>query len=258
MTCLISIVGPTAIGKSKIAIKLAKKFDGEIINADSRQLYRLMDIGTAKPTADDMKAVQHHLINLVNPDESFSLSIYKNLVLRAIEDITSRGRVPFLVGGTGQYVWALLEGWTIPSVIPDPEFRKAMEMKAEKEGSAALYKELEDLDYFAAQNIMPTNVRRIIRALEIIKHSSDTKVPQQKKQPTFKYLIIGLTTDRKLLYKLIDNRVDLMIRSGLVDEVKSLIKKGYSLELPSMSGIGYRQIGKYLNGEISLDDAVNR
>lgn len=259
MTSIIAIVGPTAIGKSKIAIKLAQKFSGEIINADSRQIYKYMDVGTAKPTSSDIKTVRHHLINIINPDEQFSVALYQKLVSETVKDIKSRDKVPFLVGGTGQYIWSVIEGWQVPAILPHPQFRKLLEDKAEREGEMALYKELQAQDPDTAAKIVPTNVRRVIRALEIIKYSDDPAAKiLHKKNPKFSSLIIGLTIERQLLYKMIDNRVEDMIKAQLVDEVKKLLDKGYNLDLPSMSGIGYKQIGLYLAGQISLEDAIQK
>jgi tRNA dimethylallyltransferase len=259
MTSLIAIVGPTAVGKSNLAIKLAHKFRGEIINADSRQIYKQMDIGTAKPTPSELSAIRHHLIDLINPDDQFSLSIYQKLVSQTIMDVKSRHKTPFLVGGTGQYVWAVIEGWQIPGILPDLEFRRSMETRAEQEGPMPLYEELKLQDGDAAKRITPANVRRVIRALEIAKSREKTSSTiLNKKNPQFNVLTIGLNLDRQALYKKIDNRVDEMIKKGLIDEVKALLNKGYGLDLPSMSGIGYKQIGLYLTNQISLEDAVQK
>jgi tRNA dimethylallyltransferase len=258
MTSLIAIVGPTAVGKSNLAIKLALKFRGEIINADSRQIYKYMDIGTAKPTPSELSAIPHHLINLINPDNQFSLAVYQKLVSKTIHDIKSRQKNPFLVGGTGQYVWAVVEGWQVPAILPDLEFRRLMEIRAEREGPMPLYEELKIQDEDAAKRIIPANVRRVIRALEIAKSQGKASSTMKKQNPQFNVLIIGLTLNRQALYEKIDNRVDEMIKNGLIDEVKALLNKGYNLNLPSMSGIGYKQIGLYLSNEISLDDAVQK
>ena len=259
MTSLIAIVGPTAVGKSNLAIKLAHKFQGEIINADSRQIYKYMDVGTAKPTPSELSAIPHHLIDLINPDDQFSLVVYQKLVTQTINDLKSRHKAPFLVGGTGQYVWAVIEGWQIPAILPDLEFRRSMEIRAKQEGPLPLYEELKIQDAGAAKRIVPANVRRVIRALEIAKSSEKTSsIMLRGKNPQLNVLIIGLTLDRQALYKKIDNRVDEMIKNGLIDEVKALLNKGYGLGLPSMSGIGYKQIGLYLTNQISLDDAVQK
>jgi tRNA dimethylallyltransferase len=259
MQPLIAIVGPTGVGKSQLAFRLAQQFSGEIVSADSRQIYRHMDIGTAKPSRDERVLIPHHLVDIVNPDEDFSLAQYQQLAYRAMADIHQRGKLPWLVGGSGLYVWAVLEGWSIPPVPPDPALRRTLAERAAKGEVAGLYQELMALDPLAAQKIDPRNVRRVIRALEVTRSAS---VPfsrlQQKKAPSFQTLIIGLTADRVELYRRIDARVDEMMARGLVDEVKNLVQMGYSLNLPAMSGIGYRQIGQHLRGELSLVEAIQQ
>ena len=257
MNPLVAIVGPTASGKSSLAIELCQAFNGEIISADSRQVYRYMDIGTAKPTKQEQASVPHHLIDMVNPDEDFSLAIYQSKALEAIGAVQKRGRTAFLVGGSGLYVWALLEGWRIPEVPPDPILRKELEARAKFEGSEKLYSELKEIDPVAAERIDARNVRRVIRALEVCLQG--TLFSQlQVKQPFMDSLIIGLTTDRDKLYRKIDARVDDMIEKGLVEEVKSLVARGYGLELTSMSGLGYKQIGAYLQGNSDLPTAIQQ
>ncbi len=259
MNYLIAIVGPTAIGKSDLALSLAEKVNGEIINSDSRQVYRFMSIGTAKPTPDDLRRVPHHLVDIINPDEDYSLSIYHESASRIIESIFKRFKQPLLVGGTGQYVWSVIEGWEVPEIKPDSQFRKQLEEKAAENGGQYLFEELQRVDPEAATKIMPTNIRRVIRALEIYRHSNTPASRLWKKKvPPFKTIIIGLTRERKELYERIDKRVDGMIKSGLVDEVKGLLSMGYSIDLPSMSGIGYRQIAMYLRRELSLEEAIAR
>jgi tRNA dimethylallyltransferase len=257
MKKIVAIVGPTGIGKSSLAVCIAQKISGEIISADSRQLYRFMDIGTAKPMKEELLLVPHHLIDIINPDEEFSIAEYQQKCQAIIDDITARKNIPMLVGGSGQYVWAVLEGWIIPKVTPDMEYRKILEKKAVENGKDELYHELESIDPEAASRISRANVRRIIRALEIAKNYSGSKSSITKKQ-IYDALIIGLTTSRNELYRRIDLRVDSMIKAGLVDEVRGLVKKGYSLDLPSMSGIGYRQIGAFLKGEISMESAIQQ
>jgi tRNA dimethylallyltransferase len=254
MNKLVAIIGPTGIGKSQLAIQLAMKCNGEIVNADSRQIYRHMDIGTAKPTKQVQALVPHHLIDIVNPDEDFSLTTYQQLALNAINDIQARYKLPFLVGGTGQYVWAVLEGWITPRVPPDIELRRTLEQKAQ-DNPGELFQELLKLDPIAAGKIDPRNVRRVIRALEVSRQKpfsqSYGKVP-----PPFQFSIIGLTIERKELYRRVDARLDEMIKSGFIDEVKKLMEMGYSLTLPAMSSIGYREIGQYLQGKMILEEAV--
>lgn len=258
MKYVIAIVGPTAIGKSKLAIELALKYKGEIISADSRQIYRHLDIGTAKPYLQDQKKIPHHLIDIISPDQPFSLGLYKNLVSKKIKEIHKRVKIPFLVGGSGLYVWSILENWQIPEVAPDMKFRNTLQVRAEKYGYQNLFNELIKLDPEASSKISPTNIRRVIRALEI-HYKSGGKASQQltKKLPAeYSSFIIGLTTDRKLLYDMIDKRVETMIELGLVEEVRNLLDSGYDYNLPAMSGIGYKQILMYLKDVISLEEAI--
>ena len=259
MKCLVAVVGPTAVGKSQLALRLAQDFDGEIVNADSRQVYRYMDIGTAKPSRAELSLVRHHLIDIINPDGSFSLAIFQKLALEAIANIQQRHKLPLLVGGSGLYVWSVLEGWKIPPVAPNPELRQSLEVMAKEKGGYALYQELQKLDRVAATKIMPSNLRRVIRALEICQ-TTGQPVSQlwHKQPPPFRVLTIGLTVRRDDLYRRIDSRVDEMIKHGLVDEVKDLVARGYSLDLPSMSGIGYKQIGMFLDEKLDLPTAAQR
>ena len=251
------MVGPTAVGKSCLGLRLAAEFDGEIVGADSRQVYRHLDIGTAKPSAADMSAVRHHLVDIINADEDFSLAGYLDLASAAIADIQRRGRLPLLVGGSGQYVWSVLEGWRIPRVPPDAEYRRRLEQRAEEEGGLALYRELVEADPAAARSIDPRNVRRVIRALEVGRSSP---VPfsqlRRKVAPDFEALTIGLTAAREELHRRIDLRVDEMIERGFVAEVEGLYRMGYGPELAAMSGVGYRQIGACLRNEVTLAEAV--
>ena len=258
MNPLVAILGPTASGKSQLALRLAKLFNGEIVSADSRQVYRYMDIGTAKPGAEEMSVIPHNLIDIINPDEDFSLAQYQQLAYRAINDIQLRSKLPILVGGTGQYLWGVVEGWVIPAVTPDIEFRQRLEGRAVRGEGEELYQELAQIDPAAAQRIDRRNVRRVIRALEIAKNSQAVTSKISKVPPPFNTLIIGLTTERKELYRRIDQRVDRMIEQGLVDEVKKLLEKGFSIDLPAMSGIGYKQIVLYLKGELTLAEATKQ
>jgi tRNA dimethylallyltransferase len=218
-----------------------------------------MDIGTAKPNEEERALVPHYLIDIVNPDEDFSLAQYQQLAYRAIEDIHQRHKLALLVGGSGLYVWSVLDGWRIPPVAPDLRFRHNLEEKMARLGKDELYLELARVDPVAAQRIDPHNVRRTIRALEVHKGA---EVPisqlQGKKAPSFHTLIIGLTADRAELYRRVDLRVDEMMQRGLVDEVKRLVNQGYDYHLPAMSGIGYKQIGMYLRGELTLAVAIQQ
>jgi tRNA dimethylallyltransferase len=259
MSCLVAIVGPTATGKSQLAIRLAQRFNGEIVSADSRQVYRHMDIGTAKPSWKELSSVPHHLIDIIDPDEDFSLAQYQELANSSIKDIQRRSKLPFLVGGSGLYVWAVLGGWEIPRVPPDTELRRSLEERVVRDGGEQLYRELQRMDPVAAQGIDPRNVRRVIRALEV---SQQAGAPfsrlRQKNPPPFDMLITGLTTDRAELYRRVDSRVDRMIERGLVEEVKRLVDMGYDFSLPSMSGIGYGQIGACLRGETTLETVIQK
>jgi tRNA dimethylallyltransferase len=256
MNTLIVIVGPTAVGKTEAAIRLAERFNGEIVSADSRQIYRGMDIGTAKPGPDQRARVPHHVIDVVDPDEAFSLAQYQAAAYVAIDDIFARGSQPFLVGGTGLYVRAVTEGLRIPDVPPDPKLRTELEARAKREGYLALYAELEQADPDAAARIDPRNVRRTIRALEVYRISGRRFSEMGRMQPpAYRVITIGLSLLRSELYARIDARVDDMIAAGLVEETRRLAER-YDWSLPSMSGLGYRQIGACLRGECNLESAV--
>jgi len=252
---LLTIVGPTAAGKTTLAIHLAQRFNGEIVSADSRLFYRGMDIGTAKPSMAERALVPHHLIDLCAPDETLSLGQYQRLACQTIDAIQTRGRLPILAGGTGQYVWAVVEGWGIPEVAPRPALRAALE----ELGQDTLAAWLVALDPVAAARIEPRNVRRVVRALEVTlvtgRRISDL---QRKTPPPYDIYILGLAVDRPTLYRRIDARVDAMMAAGLLDEVAGLLAAGYGAELPPMSGLGYRQLLAYLAGKSSLEEAVER
>jgi tRNA dimethylallyltransferase len=256
---LVAIVGPTATGKTALAIALARTLGGEIVGADSRQVYRHMDIGTAKPTPEERSLAPHHLIDVVDPDQEFSLAQYLELAVAALEDVWSRGKQPLLVGGSGQYVWALLEGWRVPRLPPPRKLRRELEERAARQGAGALHRELAQVDPEAAARIDPRNVRRVIRALEVYKATGcPISYWQEKGPPPWKTLILGLTCPRQVLYRRIDSRVDAMMEAGLVDEVRALLAMGYSPSLAALSGIGYKQVCQYLAGELDLATAVAR
>ena len=258
-TPVLFIVGPTAVGKSSLALKLANAFDGEIVSADSRQVYRFMDIGTAKPSADDRAEVRHHLIDILDPDQPYSLALFLDLAHQAIQDIHSRKVLPIVVGGTGQYIWALLEGWQVPHVPTDPGLREKLEREAEQAGTATVYQRLREVDPQAADRIDPRNLRRVIRALEIYHFAGTSSSDLRRREtPPYRSLVIGLTIVRKTLYQSIDHRVDAMVESGLVEEMRGLIEKGYRPDLPAMSSMGYKQVGMYLGGNLTLEQAVQQ
>ena len=218
-----------------------------------------MDAGTAKPSPEQRARVRHWLIDVVDPDGDFSLAQYLDLAREALADIRRRDRTPFIVGGTGQYVWALLEGWQVPRVPPDRELRRLLEERAEREGAEALHRELSAIDSAAAARIDPRNVRRVVRALEIRHAAGESVSPRATKlRPEFEPLILAIDRPRDELYRRIDERVDMMLESGLIDEVRSLLERGYSADLPPMSGIGYRQVCAYLRGEMTLPDVASK
>ncbi|MFH2103141.1 MAG: tRNA (adenosine(37)-N6)-dimethylallyltransferase MiaA [Chloroflexota bacterium] len=256
---MIAIIGPTGVGKTRISILLAQRLDGEIVSADSRLLYRGMDIGTAKPTLDERTSVRHSLIDVANPDETWSLAIYQQEAIKIISEIHNRGRVPFLVGGTGQYIRAIINGWMPPTIKPDLRLRASLEQYAADHGGQALHNALSILDPEAAQSIAWQNTRRVIRALEVI-IKTGYKFSSQRRQskPPYNSLIIGLTRPRSELYELIDNRIDEMFASGLITEVQTLLSAGFSPDLPSLSAIGYRECLAIIRGEIDVQEAKRR
>jgi len=216
-----------------------------------------MDIGTAKPNLAEQKTVPHHLYDIINPDDEFGLAHYQQLAYQTIDDIHKRGRLPVLVGGSGQYIWAVLEGWQIPRVPADIDLRRKLETVAKEQGIEVLFKQLQELDPQSGTQIDPRNVRRVVRALEVtLQAGQPFSQLRQKVDPGFTALIIGLTSERKGLYHRIDTRVDDMIKSGLEIETKSLLEKGYDFNLPAMNSIGYTQMGMYLRGMNSLDETI--
>jgi tRNA dimethylallyltransferase len=254
---VIAIVGPTAVGKTALAIRLAGEFAVEVVSADSRQVYRHMDIGTAKPTVLERRRVKHHVLDVVDPGEPFTLAQYQQMAYAAINDIRGRERLPLLVGGTGLYVKAVLEGLSIPHVEPDAHLRETLRTEATNKGYQALHARLRDVDPVAAERIDARNVRRVVRALEVCYLlGQPISSVQQATPPPYRVLRIGLTMPREQLYQRIDERVERMMAAGLVEEVRLLVSRGYDYSLPAMSGLGYRQVGMYLRGEVSLDEAV--
>ena len=251
---LILIVGPTAVGKTELAIQLAEKLNGEIISADSRLFYRGMDIGTAKPSQEELARVPHYLIDIVNPDETLSLAVFQEKAKEIIADIHSRGKLPFLVGGTGQYIRAVTQGWTPPEVTADEKLR----VELEKKDKEWLHAKLQILDPEAAAKIDARNVRRTVRALEVIL-TTGRKFSEQRGQVESPYqlITIGLTRPRPELYQRVDERIDLMFANGLIDEVKGLLNapRGYSPTLPSMSAIGYRECVSVVKGLLTEEQA---
>ena len=269
---LILIVGPTAVGKTEIAIQLGELMEGEIISADSRLFYRGMDIGTAKPSLEERERLPHHLIDIADPDEILSLAVFQKLAHTAISDIQARDKLPILVGGTGQYIRAVTEGWTPPEVKPNPGLRDELEKIAFRHhhateggmetnhsnitGKEWLHEKLNSFDPEAANNIDSRNLRRTIRALEVIL-TTGRKFSEQRGQGAALYdlITIGLSRPRIELYARIDERIESMFKAGLLSEAKALLAKGYSANLPTMSAIGYRESIKVVEGKWSVEEA---
>ena len=254
---LVVILGPTAVGKTDLAIQLADRLDGEIVSADSRLLYRGMDIGTAKPTPEQRQQVPHHLIDVADPDQVWSLTLFQRSAQNAIKNIHSRFRLPFLVGGTGQYIRAIVDAWQIPEIKPDLRLRETLEHWAEEIGRDGLHARLAAIDPDAASKIDFRNLRRTIRALEVIFLSGKPFSKQRRfgKSP-YHTLQIGMTMPRPELYARIDSRIDMMLTAGFVSEVETLLSKGYAPNLPTFSAIGYQEIIDHLLGNTSLEEAV--
>jgi len=253
---LVLIIGPTAVGKTELAIQLAERLGGEIVSADSRLFYRGMDIGTAKPTREEQARVPHHLIDIADPDEILSLAVFQQKAREAIADIHTRNKIPFLVGGTGQYIRAVTEGWSPPEVEADERLRDELGRMKDERGVFWLHDKLKILDLKAAEKIDPRNYRRTIRALEVIMTTGRKFSGQRGQTESPHHLItIGLTRPRPELYERVDQRIDRMFASGFLDEVKSLLAKGYSPSLPTMSAIGYRECIRVIKGELNEEQA---
>ncbi len=251
------MVGPTGCGKTALALGLADRCRLEVVSADSRTVYRWMDIGTAKPTAAERARVPHHLIDLVDPDEPYTLAQYQAAALGAIARVFERGGLPVLVGGAGLYVSAVCDGLRLPDVAPDVEFRSALEARAKSEGWAALQAELQRVDPESADRIEPRNVRRVIRALEVHHVTGIPFSSFQQRTPTpFRPVFVGINVDRAELYTRIDARIDAWMVHGFVDEVQALLARGYDETLPSMSSIGYREIARMLRGLLTRGEAT--
>jgi tRNA dimethylallyltransferase len=254
---LLVIFGPTAVGKTALAVRLANDLSGEIIGADSRQIYRHMDIGTAKPTRHERAAAPHHLIDIVTPDQTLTAAEYQVLAMHHIAGVHERGRLPMLVGGTGQYITSVVEGWNAPRVPPDPALRAELEAYALANGPAALHARLAQADPDAAAAIDMHNVRRVIRALEVCLVAGQRfSQLTTKSPPPFDVLMIGLTMARDALYVRADARVEAMMAAGFLDEVRWLLAEGYDRSLPAMSALGYLQLAGHLLDGIPLADAV--
>ncbi len=254
------IAGPTATGKTRLAVMLAKRFNGEVISADSMQIYRYMDIGSAKPTKEETEGIPHHLIDVVNPDEPFSVARYLELANLAAQDIISRGKLPIIAGGTGLYISSFVDNVKFTQSETDFKLREKLLKEAEDIGYEALHKRLLEIDPKAAEGIHPNNVKRVVRALELFETTGLTLSEQNENSKTepspYEPIMLALSTEREVLYERINLRVDLMLKSGLLDEIKKLKAMGFTKDMQSMQGIGYKEILSYLDGVLSLDEAI--
>ncbi|GHH96666.1 tRNA (adenosine(37)-N6)-dimethylallyltransferase MiaA [Neobacillus kokaensis] len=257
---LLVIIGPTAVGKTKLSIELAKRFNGEIISGDSMQIYLGMDIGTAKIREDEMEGIPHYLIDIKEPNESFSAAEFQQLVREKISEITDRGKLPIIAGGTGLYIQSVINDYNFSDVTGDENFRRQLEQKADELGHEVLHQELLKVDPKSAADIHPNNVRRVIRALEIYHQAGKTKDEYEntgQNEVLYDTAIVGLTMEREKLYERINARVDQMMEQGLLEEVKKLYQSGLR-GCQSIQAIGYKEIYQYMDGEISLDEAVEK
>ena len=255
---LLAIVGPTAVGKTELAMRVADHADVEIVGADSRQVYRHMDIGTAKPAPSQLSAVPHHLVDIIDPDDEFSLGMFLDLSKKAIRNVNKAGKCPLLVGGTGQYVTALVENWNVPSVPPDPDLRRELDDLLELQGIDALLSRLQRLDPAALDRVDAANPRRVIRAIEVAAAGGSIQDTPRRLDPWFEFATIGLGMERAALYDRADDRVDRMMDAGFLDEVERLIAMGYDPALSSMSGIGYHELAEHLLENADLSEAIQR
>ena len=258
---LIILAGPTAVGKTSLSIRLAKETGGEIISADSMQVYRHMDIGSAKITKEEMEGVPHYLVNVLEPEEEFNVVRFQQMAKEAAEKIWEKGKIPLVVGGTGFYIQALLYDIDFTENDGDESYRRQLERKAsDEEGASELYEILKTVDPKAAQEIHPRNIKRIIRALEFYhqtgKKISEHNETQRQRESPYNYAYFVLTDERSRLYERIDRRVDLMMEQGLLDEVRYLKERGVRKDSTAMQGLGYKELYAYLEGEYPLDEAV--
>lgn len=256
---LLVLLGPTAVGKTNLSLQLAQERKGEIISGDSMQVYRGMDIGTAKASPEERALVPHHLIDIHDPDYPFSVAEFQQLAAGLVAEIDGRGKLPMLVGGTGLYIESLCYGFEFTEAGTDEEFRREQNEYAEAFGAEALHARLREADPDTAERLHPNDRRRIIRALEVLKLTGkplSQLLAGQKKESPYECCFIGLTMDRELLYRRIEQRIDAMLDSGLVEEVRRLLRAGYTRDLVSMQGLGYKEIAAYLEGEMTLEEAT--
>ena len=258
---LIILTGPTAVGKTSASIGLAKSLGCEIISADSMQVYKYMDIGSAKITKEEMDGVKHYLIDVLEPTKDFNVATFKEMAVAAMKEIYSKGKIPIITGGTGFYIQAVLYDIDFTKTQSDGSYRASLEAFAKEHGVEALHDKLKEVDEQAAKEIHPNNVKRVIRALEFYQESGGKQISkhneaERQKSSPYQFAYLVLNKDRQVLYKQIEKRIDMMLEAGLVDEVKHLKEMGCTKEMVSMQGLGYKEILAYLNGEWTLDEAI--
>lgn len=258
---IVAVAGPTASGKTALALKIAERFDGEVVSCDSMQIYRHMDVGTAKPSIEEMERIPHHMIDIAEPFENYSVADFAEQARKCIDDILSRGKLPVLAGGTGLYMDSIIENIGFADFGSDEEFRREMQMLADREGNQAVHRLLAEKDPDAAEKIHPNNIRRVIRALEVCRLTGKTFTQvnmESRRQRMYHALIFAIDTDREVLYERINHRVDRMIDEGLVEEVQGLRNMGISREHTSMQAIGYKELMEFLDGNCNFDEAVEK
>jgi len=258
---VIVIVGPTASGKTALSIELAKELNGEIISADSMQIYKNMNIGTAKPTVEEMQGITHHLIDIIEPDQKFSVAQYKLMAEKKIEEILNKGKLPIIVGGTGLYITSLIENIKFEDIEIDEKYRKELIKRAQKEGLEKLYEELQKIDPDSAKRVSPNDLKRITRALEVYKATGKTITEHNKnsklEEVKYDYRIFGLNSEREIIYDRINKRVDIMLEVGLIEEVKELLKN-YKTFPTAMQGLGYKEVKMFLDGLITKEEIIEK
>ncbi len=256
---LLIILGPTGIGKTLLSIEIAKKFNGEIIGADSMQIYKGFDIGTGKVTKEEMEEIPHHLIDFLEPKAEFSVEDFRNLAKEKIRDINSRGKLPIMVGGTGLYINSIVYDFSMQKIEKDDDYRKYLDDYIDENGLESLYEKMVSLDPKLEDNIHPNNRHRIIRAMEIL-NSGEKKETEnfRRENDDYNLFMIGLNTDREVLYDRINRRVDMMMEEGFLEEVKRLYSMGIDENFQSMKAIGYREMLMYLKGEVELSYAIDK
>lgn len=257
---VVVIVGPTASGKTSQSIELAKKINGEIISADSMQIYKYMDIGTAKPTLYEMQGIKHYMLDVATPDETFNVAKYKEMAEAAVEEILLKGKIPIIVGGTGLYINTLVDGIEFSDIPSNGKYANELIEKANREGVMSIYKELQKVDNEAAKKIAPQNVRRVARALEIYKTTGKTKTQldlESRKEVKYDYRLFGMELAREVLYQRINLRVDKMLEAGLIEEVENITKK-FSISNTAVQGLGYKEVIEYLNGNLTYEEMVQK